>query len=259
MLIFETELGKLSGYTVLLPAVSVGNAGQLCLDVILENINRDKIQTCQVLHPSIVPVVGPDPLKVNNDSAAMSTALQAYVVPEQKLILFQIRSGILPGQGAAFIQQFLQWFQESDCKDLIIIGSMHSHERIDKQITGTAMRYLSTANQPRTVPEQFVQLEAREQNSEFELPSDNTTSTGPFIPGGGISSRVFQSCQEKSLPVTLLLKFCSEGDNRIDGLALCEYVNAYLNIIPQYSAQKSKIPASWKYLFGTSAPVQMFW
>ena len=49
------------------------------------------------------------------------------------------------------------------------------------------------------------------------------------------------------------------GDNRIDGLELSEYVNNYTNIIPDYSGQKSKIPASWQYLFGHSAPVQMFW
>ena len=41
MLIFERELGDVSGFTVMLPAVSVGNAGQLCMDVILENINRN--------------------------------------------------------------------------------------------------------------------------------------------------------------------------------------------------------------------------
>ena len=36
------------------------------------------------------------------------------------------------------------FYQESKCKDIIVIGSMHSHERIDKQIMGTSLRYLST-------------------------------------------------------------------------------------------------------------------
>jgi len=253
MLIFERELGDFSGYTVLLPAVSVGNAGQLCMDVILENINREKLESCQVLHPSVVPIVGPDPL----NKSSVLTAMQVYIVKDQSLILFQLRSGLLPGQGAAFIQDFVSWFQESKCKDLIVIGSMHSHERVDKQITGTSLRYLST-NGAKQVPDNFVKLEPRSQETQFEHNKTEDPASGPFVPGGGVSSRIYYTCLQKNIPITLMLKFCSEGDNRIDGLELSEYVNTYINIIPDYSGQKSKIPASWQYLFGHSAPVHMF-
>ena len=39
MLIFEKDLGKLSGYRVLLPAVSVGNAGWGLTYMTLANLN----------------------------------------------------------------------------------------------------------------------------------------------------------------------------------------------------------------------------
>jgi len=261
MLIFEKELGKLSGYTVVLPAVSVGNAGQLCVDVLLENIAKDKMTSTQILHPSIVPIVGPDPLRIDGvDNSAVLTAMQAYTVVEKSIVIFQLRSGILPGKGAAFIADFLQWFQAADCKDLIVIGSMHAHERIDVQITGTPLRYLNTTTSTRKIPDQFVPLESREEQSTGFMQNDNDTAseTGPIIPGGGISSRVYQSCQLKGISATLMLKFCSEGDNRTDGLALSDYFNQVVNVMPK-SSDKTKVPASWRYLFGGSAPVQMFW
>jgi len=258
MLIFEKDLGKLSGYRVILPAVSVGNAGQLCTDVLLENIPKTKIICTQVLHPSIVPIVGPDPLRLDDDNSAVLTAMQAYTVPDDSLVIFQLRSGILPGMGAAFIADFLQWFQEADCKELIVIGSMQAHECIDKQITGTPLRYLSTTQSTCQIPDQYVQLESREEQSTGFMQNDNDNSSGPFIPGGGISSRVYRSCQTKGISATLLLKFCSEGDNRPDGIVLSEYLNQVVNILPQ-SPNKKKVPESWRYLFGGSAPVQMFW
>jgi len=258
MLIFEKELGKLSGYSVILPAVSVGNAGQLCIDVLLENIDKNKMSCTQVLHPSIVPIVGPDPLRLGGDDSAVLTAMQAYTVTDSRLVIFQLRSGILPGAGAAFIADFLKWFQEADCADLIVIGSMQSHECIDKQITGTPLRYLSTTQNSRQIPDQFVQLESREEQATGFMQNDNNTSSGPFIPGGGISSRVYQSCQMKGIAATLMLKFCSEGDNRTDGIVLSDYLNQVLNILPK-TQNKTKVPESWRYLFGGSAPVQMFW
>eukprot|EP00088_Acartia_fossae_P029921 TRINITY_DN3084_c0_g1_i6.p1 TRINITY_DN3084_c0_g1~~TRINITY_DN3084_c0_g1_i6.p1 ORF type:complete len:244 (-),score=45.68 TRINITY_DN3084_c0_g1_i6:308-1039(-) len=243
MLVFEDEIGDVAGFTVILPAVSVGNAGQLCVDVLLENIQKEKMKTFQVLHPSLVPVVAPDTLLENT---SVSTALQAYVIEDSKLVIFQIRSGILPGQGSAFIADFLKWFKESGCAELVVVGSMHAHERIDKQITGTDLRYLTSLK--RKVPDDFVKLEHREQDLE--------TGGEPNIPGGGISSRILRQCHQQNLAATVLIKFCSEGDNSTDGMVLAQYLNL---LVPVFNKSRPKIPKSWQHLFGHSAPVQMFW
>ena len=74
------------------------------------------MESCQVLHPSIVPIVGPDPL----NKSSVLTAMQVYVVKDQSLILFQLRSGLLPGQGAAFIQDFVSWFQVAELAFILV-------------------------------------------------------------------------------------------------------------------------------------------
>jgi len=153
---FEKCTGDLAGFTVLLPAVSVGNVGQLCIDVILENLSPKPSFTSQVLHPGLIPVVGLDPTQ---SGSSLSTALQMHVDSEKKLVIFQIRSGILPGQGAAFIEDFVDWFKVNKCSELIVVGSSHAHERTDTQLTGSPLRYMSTV--ARTFPQGFITLEPR--------------------------------------------------------------------------------------------------
>jgi len=251
MFIFEEEgaaIGDLTGYTVILPAVSVGNAGQLCIDVLLENICKESTNTVQVLHGSVVPVVSPDPY----DKCSSLISTQMYVVKDKKVVIFQIRSGILPGQGSVFMSDFLQWFQEKKCGELIVVGSIYSHERIDSQITGSGLRYLCTWD--KSVPEDFIVLESR--GSGMEANEDSA----PHIPGGGISKRMFITCQKDNIPATFLFKFCSEGDNTMDGVILAQYLSKLdpkmAQLVP---SSNPKIPNCWQSLFGHGAPVQMFW
>jgi len=259
--LFEAEPGMLAGYTVILPAVSVGNVGQLCVDVMLENLDPPPCQSLQVLHESLIPVVSTDAL-----GSTLSTALQMYLDEKKKLVIFQLRSGILPGQGAAFISQFLQWFKNMECSELVMVAGMHAHERTDQQITGSPLRYLSTTD--RTVPQDFVKLERK---SRFPgLSRDGSEADELFIPGGGISRRMYLACLETGVNLTLLLKFACEGDNSGDGLMLAgqldrllHYSNSGHGTDPAGVAvdcrRPLKVAGSWRHLFGPPAPTQMFW
>ncbi|XP_023321080.1 T-cell activation inhibitor, mitochondrial [Eurytemora carolleeae] len=61
------------------------------------------VEFISVLHPSLIPVVSSDPVDSVSGSN-LSTALQVYRVDEKKLIIFQLRSGILPGQVANYLE-----------------------------------------------------------------------------------------------------------------------------------------------------------
>jgi len=248
--VFESELVGVEGYTLLLPAVSVGNVGQLCIDVVLENLSPPPSFSCQVLHPSLIQVVSVDCME--GLGSTLSTALQVYRCDVKKLLIFQIRSGILPGQGAVFISDLLDWFKEMNCSEMIVLGSSHAHERTDAQIEGSPLRY--TSSWERTVPENFIKLESR---SRFPGLISDETEDSIFIPGGGISKRILENSKQRKLSLTLLLKFCSEGDNSVDGVVLAEYLDQLVSVRDR--ELKTKLPASWSHLFGPPAPTQMFW
>ncbi|GAB5579340.1 proteasome assembly chaperone 2 [Prionailurus iriomotensis] len=74
-----------------------------------------------------------------------------------------------------------------------------------------------------------------------------------------------RSCS-KEIPMVVLLKFVSEGDNIPDALGLVEYLNEWLQIIkpclqcddPTASALQWKMPSSWRLLFGSGLPPALF-
>ena len=86
---------------------------------------------------------------------------------------------------------------------------------------------------------------------------DNEKVDEIFIPGGGISKRILQTSKERSIPTTLLLKFCSEGDNSVDGLELTGYLEQLVGL--RETSSRLKVPSSWRHLFGAPPPTQMFW
>ena len=56
-----------------------------------------------------------------------------------------------------------------------------------------------------------MKLEPRSQETQFEHNKTEDPASGPFVPGGGVSSRIYYTCLQKNIPITLMLKFCSEG------------------------------------------------
>ncbi len=236
----------------MLPAVSVGNVGQLAVDVLLASLDPPPRLISQVVHPSLIPVVGGDPLKEN--STAVITALQLYLQADQQLAIMQIRSGILPGKGQQFIQDLICWSKEKKLKEIILVGSSHAHERTDSQLSGTPLRYLTTWE--RAVPADFLLLEKRER-----FPGLSTGEEGDtvFIPGGGIARRLYECCLEEGVALTLLIKFAAEGDNSVDGLVLAGALNALISFLADRGRQQLRAPPSWQHVFGPPPPRDLFW
>ena len=223
-------LPDLSGFTLLLPSVSVGNVGQLAIDVVLATLKPTLLTQVgiicqgsflrsnfyiQILHPSLIPCVGADPLHV--DSPILTTAMQLYIHPESKLAVFQIRSGLLPGKGGAFLTDLLEWAKEVKITRLVCLSSSHAHERSDVQLRGSPLRFLASPSLDKEapVPEGFIRLETKER---FPGLCSEEQPEGLFIPGGGLAKRFLLGCEEKEMQGLVLLKFCAEGDNTQDAI-----------------------------------------
>jgi len=246
-------LPDLSGFTLLLPSVSVGNVGQLAIDVVLATLKPTLIT--QILHPSLIPCAGADPLNVG--SPILTTAMQLYIHPESKLAVFQIRSGLLPGKGGAFLTDLLEWAKEVKITRLVCLSSSHAHERSDVQLRGSPLRFLasSTLDKEASLPEGFIRLETKER---FPGLCNEEQPEGLFIPGGGLAKRFLQGCEEKEMQGLVLLKFCAEGDNTQDAIQVADYLQQYTAWRPS-ACSNYLVPPSWQHLFGPPAPQEMFW
>jgi len=246
-------LPDLSGFTLLLPSVSVGNVGQLAIDVVLATLKPTLVT--QILHPSLIPCVGADPLNVG--SPILTTAMQLYIHPESKLAVFQIRSGLLPGKGGAFLRDLLEWAKEVKITRLVCLTSSHAHERSDVQLRGSPLRFLASPSLAKEapVPESFIRLETKER---FPGLCSEEQPEALFIPGGGLAKRFLLGCEEKEMQGLVLLKFCAEGDNTQDAIQVADYLQQYTAWRPS-TCSNYLVPPSWQHLFGPPAPQEMFW
>ena len=103
---------KLRNATLILPAVSVGNIGQLAIDILLASMKTEKLVACQ--HPSLIPLVGSNPIDAN--STELMTACELYFCEKgsnlqcsENIVLMQIRSAIVRNKSGEFLDDLLSW------------------------------------------------------------------------------------------------------------------------------------------------------
>lgn len=224
---------NLSGHSLLLPALSIGNVGQFAIDILIHNLECSKIGYFS--HPSLLSLVGYD------ESNALVTAAELYLLPEFKIIILQLRVPLIKGTANSFIKDLIKWVEKQDLKDILCIGSVNANCRIDAQLTGPQFRYMLT---PQAGELYFSTLDAlgwRQMEEQLSLEGDFKYN----LLGCGHMRRLFKTCMS-SYPVTLVFTFSHEGDNVPDALLLVSTLNRWLKLL----TGEWKFPPSWQLLHG---------
>ncbi|XP_071784767.1 proteasome assembly chaperone 2-like [Asterias amurensis] len=253
-----------SGFTLILPAVSAGNVGQLSSDLLISTLDLTK---AGYLHDaSILPLCGNDPFgRSGRTEASLVTSAEVYESKERKLVVVQQRTPLVKGAQADFRKKLLLWIKDSKFSRVILLSSSHSHERTDSQLTGSQFRYLTT---PKLDGElgtvlsdqlQWKRLEKRQNQWAPPLANEEgrpECARGIYIPGGGVAKRLFDDCCLQDVPLAILMLFCSEGDNIPDALTMVTHLNQWLKLIQEPESSQTpvrspwRIPSSWNMLYG---------
>ncbi|XP_025896230.1 proteasome assembly chaperone 2 [Nothoprocta perdicaria] len=253
----------LRGFTLLAPAVSVGNVGQLAIDLVISTLGMTKVGYFYT--DCLVPMVGNNPYATaEENSTELSINAEVYSLPSRKLVVLQIRSPFIKNKYRAFSEALLDWVLSSKCARVILLSSSHAYQRDDEQLLGTPLRYLLTPALEESVAGLMQGLKWKEMEKVAAYPGVNDTEKILNIPGGGITKLLFTECCSKGIQMAVLLKFCSEGDNIPDAFALVNYLNEWLQLIKCESNNSTatspqwKIPSSWRLLFGSGLPPALF-
>uniref|UniRef100_A0A8C3X5A7 Proteasome assembly chaperone 2 n=1 Tax=Catagonus wagneri TaxID=51154 RepID=A0A8C3X5A7_9CETA len=253
----------LAGFTFLMPAVSVGNVGQLAIDLIISTLNMCKIGYFYT--DCLVPMVGNNPYATaEEDSTELSINAEVYALPSKKLVALQLRSIFIKYKSKSFCEKLLSWVKSSDCAKVVVLSSSHSYQRNDLQLRSTPFRYLLTPSIQKSVQNKIQSLNWEEMEKSPCIPEIDDSEFCVRVPGGGITKTLYDKGCSKGIPMAVLLKFVSEGDNIPDALGLVEYLNEWLQIIkprcddPTESALPWKMPSSWRLLFGSGLPPALF-
>lgn len=229
--------------TMIFPSVSVGNVGQLAVDLLIAKLKPRKIGL--IWHSAIMPMVGGDPYNFSDPSLTISAEL--FYSEQNKLVIFQIRSPIIQRTSEDFVQRLLEWIEANCINNIVILTGVFDHTRHDNEMSGPPVKFVVTPNLARNAikdqPSSSVQGDSVvvcDRREEFMKIS---------MYGGGISSKLFLACLSRSLPAAVLMKYCSEGDNIPDAVVLCKHLNDWLNLVSSNTAWE--YPPSWIGMFGS--------
>jgi len=193
------------GYTFIAPTVSVGNVGQLTVDLLVSTLNMKKVGL--INDPALTPVIGNDPyahslssrvgtLDLNqqhdgsSSSPCLMTGCEVYESSFHRLVVMQLRSPLIPGRQSAFLRRLLAFIREKELASTLFLSSCHAHERLDAQLSGDQFRYLATAAFcPRPPPAtaastDWIPLERRAHDHSARAPRSTPSCPAADWPGG---------------------------------------------------------------------------
>ncbi|KAM4630767.1 proteasome assembly chaperone 2 [Polymixia lowei] len=249
------------GFTLLMPAVSVGNVGQLAVDLIVSTLNMRRVG---YIHTDcLIPMVGNNPYATSAENAEeLHTAAEVYTAAEMKLAVLQIRAPIIQTKFRKFRKLMVSWIKASEFSRTVVLSSSHAYQRDDQQLQGMPLRYLVTPALQKVSGDALKELGWREMERVSPFPglTDTNTEARLYIPGGGITKGLFTDSCAEELPLAVVLIFCSEGDNIPDAITLVNHLNDWLHLLdnPSQGPNKWKIPSSWRLLFGSGIPPAIF-
>lgn len=279
---FIAEEGKhLDGdsSTLILPALSIGNVGQLAVDLLVCSTKGERIGYLD--DPNVLPCIGNDAY-VGTSLGELALSLEAYGSSTNKLTLVQQRSPVVKGTMVEFAKNLADFAAASGKKHIVVLSSLDfGRWRTIDTSSGLQIYYLSNANVDGTDGEcdrlGFKRLQdydpaqrgwshlssLAEKNAELdddmpfeddEVEDEDYFSSLPF-------AALFTCFKAKGLKVTCLLCYCSEGDNIPEAFQLAEGACKLLGLNPDNldgNGGKWIIPHSWQSVYGPPPDMSLF-
>ncbi|KAF9121553.1 Proteasome assembly chaperone 2 [Mortierella sp. 14UC] len=282
------DASRFKGTTLILPSVSIGNVPQLTTDLLLSTLKLDRVGCIE--DENVIPVLGPadrpHDATASGSAAApaatttagagvvsvgggLSLAVEVFQSKDGKWTLIQQRSPTVPHRSHHYADNLVQFIQDSEFDQVVLLASADGARRIDIQLqSGNPVRYIPSPQLPQALIEtlkglrlevlenipatdrEVQQMRDLQQRQQQQPPAaglaervqdiqidDSTTTTAqkvlekvPRIPNGGFARRLHSLCQEKGIAILTVVAFAMEGDNAPDAIFLANVLNAILKV-----------------------------
>ncbi|KAK1560357.1 hypothetical protein Q3G72_025658 [Acer saccharum] len=264
---------------LVLPALSIGNVGQLAVDLLVSSTRAETVGYLD--DPFVLPCVGNDaywPIPGGD----LALPLQAYESSSSGMTLVQQRSPVVKGMMIEYAKNLAEFAATNGKKHVVVLSSLDfgRWQKIDMS-SGLQIYYLSSTNADGTDdyceqlgwkrlqeynPEQrgwkylttSAEGNAMQDSSslfEDELEDEDYYPSLPF-------AALFSCFKARGLKVTCLLCYCSEGDNIADAFQLAEAASKILKLKPDDfqggEGEKWVIPFSWQTVYGPPPDMSIF-
>mmetsp|Transcript_7881 Transcript_7881/g.9772 ORF Transcript_7881/g.9772 Transcript_7881/m.9772 type:complete len:245 (-) Transcript_7881:37-771(-) len=233
---FKGDNEKLRG-SVLLLGGGIGWTGSLALDLLINSCANVHIGT--ILSPHHLQMAGCSAYSTEERSN-LTTTIEVYHLSDYNVNIIQQRGPVLKNHNSSFASELAQWAKEMNVKEVVFLLSVDATRRIDQQLIGSQNRVCFSKNHP------------REENSPWKPLEQETFSM--HLRSSAFPFKFLCECNENGVPLMLVNRFCSEGNNLPDSaeLASC-FANVFL-FSEDPETQKTftlRAPPSWKYIQGS--------
>ncbi|XP_023641863.1 proteasome assembly chaperone 2 [Capsella rubella] len=265
--------------TLILPALSIGNVGQLAVDLLVSSTDAERIGYLD--DPNLLPCVGNDaygPLPCGE----IALPFEVYESSSISTTLAQQRSPVAKGMMINFVENIANFAASNGKKHVIVLSSLDFQRLHNLDMSrGPQVYYLSNTgsdgrddhceklgfgrlNEYDSEGRCWKYLSSVfEKNSEDDLtfPSEDELEDIDYYPSLPFAA-LFSAFKAKGLKVTCLLCYCSEGDNIPEAFLLAEAASKLTGLSPDKfhgeEGGKWRIPYSWKSMYGAPPDMSMF-
>lgn len=261
--------------TLLLPALSIGNVGQLAVDLFVSSLRADRVGFLD--DPNVLPCVGNDAYTAA-PPGHLALPLEVYEFPSCELSIIQQRSPVVKGTMIQFARNLANFAAANRIQHIVLLSSLDfgRWQSIDMS-NGLQTYYLSSSSldgkddecerlgfkklqeyNPSQRTWKYLSSIAENGEEDWpyeELEDEDYLASLPF-------AALFSCFKAKGVRVTCLLCYCSEGDNIPEAFHLAEATSQLLGLSTESfqgnEGGKWIVPFSWKSVYGPPPDMSLF-
>lgn len=172
----------LTGYTLVMPALSVGNVCQMAVDLLLNTFlnapNGSVIKVGHLAQSSVQPSVGPNAF----GRAGLTVNMELFAVHAAKVIFLQQRAPCVQDMHEIFVHELFGWSSKAGIAEVVVLAAVDAGGRPDA--------YLKRGPQPFHIPTTATSVDA----------SKRVESAGVrrWVPSDGSECRVTEVDEEEA-------------------------------------------------------------
>ncbi|KAJ3435872.1 proteasome assembly chaperone [Anaeramoeba flamelloides] len=229
--VIETDF---TGSTLILPAISHANLGQLAIDIILSTTQMPRVGILD--HPFLLSFVGNDCTETKKLKGKMVTPMEIHFDVDKKIAIIQQRVPVMNQRGKTFSKDFMEWIGSMSFGKVIILTGANASFRLDNMIEK---------------PKQIVCMRLNEFENE-KLVFENIDEIDPkefkIVKNSGLLKHYYNFVKDiEGIEFVSLIFFLFEGKNIFESTACCNVLNKTVPIMKfENELNNWKIPLSWK-------------
>ncbi|GBG78106.1 hypothetical protein CBR_g26043 [Chara braunii] len=161
----------LKGTTLILPVVSVGNVGQLAIDLLIATADVRRVGYLD--EPNVLPCVGNDAFG-EVPEGNLTLGLEVYQDVKSEFTVVQQRGPTVKGTFSKFSDNLVSWIAETGFVEVVILSGFDPGKHLASRVFGREVHYLSSLGN-----------EGIDQRCEAQgwTPLDLGASLDPSLPG----------------------------------------------------------------------------